>query len=457
MWQCRWYLLCMVGLWTAAAAYAPGATKDTWTLESARAKDSVDRVEASLEVAGKLKVIGDSDKTETLQLNVLANLKYDERSLEVPLSPAATRRAVRYYDQAAASIKIEETATQPTLRSERRLIAVEADPTKATLFSPRGPLTADELDLIDLQANTLLLDRLLPPRPVAVGDSWDHSKELMALLLGLDAVKTAKVQSTLSSTKGGAALAEMSGTVEGAVGGIATQIALRAKYQYHLTLHRVTWFGMVIQEKRAVGHIGSGLDVVARLQIKITPIEQSQHLTAEALDGLALGPTEESTRLEYRSPQGGWRLLNDRRWFVTAGESDRAILRLIDRGEFVAQCNIASMPAADPQKLISLKAFQKDIREGLGDSFGQFVKASQKAGESGYRVLRVVVDGESSELPIRWIYYQVADREGHQMVLVFIVEANLIERLGEADEALVAGVSFRDDTMASKPTPAAPR
>ena len=431
---------------------ANDAAPQKLSFTSSRTEGSFDRVDASLEVSGKLKVLNEKNELQELKLAVLANLGYDERSLLVPISPKAPMRSVRYYDTATAAIEVEGEEVRSDLRDDRRLIAVSAEEGKAVLYSPASPLAADELDLIDLPANTLVLDRLLPAHRVAIGDSWKHSDDLVAILLGLDAVSSSGIESKLASVKDSVALVEMSGSAEGAIHGVSTEIQIRGKYQFDLEAERITWFGLLLQEKRSVGHVGPGLNVVARLQMKIGSIKEVPRLTDAALKELSLDPVEENMWLSYESVAGEWQLLNDRRWFVTTDEAKAAVLRMIDDGEFVAQCNVSSLPRVEVEKLPSLAKFQEGIRTGLGESFGQFLSAKQEANELGYRVFRVVVDGTASELPIQWIYYLVADQTGRQVAMVFVVENELVDRLAGADEQLAAGVHFTDQETALRPT-----
>jgi hypothetical protein len=443
-------LLAMIVL--ASPSMAGDAPQKKLSLTSNRVADSLDRVDASLEVSGKVHVLDEGSELQELKLAVLANLVYDERSLDVPLSPKAPMRSVRHYEHAMAAIEVDNQETHPTLRDDRRLIAVDVDKGKSTLYSPLGPLDHDELDLADIPANTLILDRLLPPYQVAVGESWKQSDELVGLLLGLDAVSSSGVESAVSSVKDSVALVELSGDAQGAIHGVSTEIQVRAKYQFDLLAKRITWFGLLIREKRSVGHVGPGLDIVARLQMKIAPIEESLHLTDGALAGLSLDSSTESSWLAYESVAGEWQLLNDRRWFMTSDDPKAAVFRMIDDGEFVAQCNVSSLPQASVEKLPSLSKFQEDIEAGLGESFGQFISAKQETNDLGYRVFRVVVDGKASEVPIQWIYYLLADKTGRQLTMVFVVEANLIERLAGADEQLAAAAQFVDRTTAARPT-----
>ena len=98
--------------------------------------------------------------------------------------------------------------------------------------------------------------------------------------------------------------------------------------------------------------------------------------------------------------------------------------------------------------MISLEDYQNDVREALGKNFGEFVEAKQSGDAAGYRVLRVVANGvahdKSTEVPIRWIYYHVADEQGRQVALTFTVEQEHLERFAEADRAIVDSLRFAE-------------
>lgn len=424
---------------------------DSYTFRSQRAVGCMDQIEAALDLSGDQKVVEDS-KVQRYKTSVLANLLYHERTLELASDGKLASRSIRYYDKASAAIQVGSEAMKPALRDERRLVGVSIEGEKVVLFSPRGSLTREELDLVDLLGNSLLVDRLLPDKPVRVGDKWEHSRELLTVLLGLDAVSEVDASSTLLTVTDDRARFEMNGRVSGAVGGVTTEIELKAKYHFDRKANRVSWFGLLVKENRSVGHIGPGLEVTARLQMKIVPGSQATSLTDESLVGLPLKPTPELIQLTYESPQGGWMFLHDRQWYVTADDPKQAVLRMVDQGEFVAQCKISSMPNATGTKELTLPAFQEDIKHGLDKSFKQFVEAGQSANEHGYRVYRVVVEGEASDLPIRWIYYYVADKYGRQVVLAFTVEGRLMEAFGKSDERLLSALNLTDAKMAAKPS-----
>lgn len=406
------------------------------------------RVQVSLQVGGDLKLVNDG-KATSLPMSVVARLKYDEllRGLDKQGQPS---RSVRYYDDAQAVIKVDKGGQRPALEADHRLIMADKSPqTSPLLYCPSSALSREELDLIDVPGGSLLVDELLPNEPVAFGDSWKLDDQVLANLLCLDAVSWSEVTSTLGEIKDGKAEIAAAGSLNGAVGGIATEIELKAKYRFDLVHHRVTFLAMLIKEKRAVGHVGPGLDTVAKLLMSITPIRASKFLTREVIAKLPEEPAPEASELGYSAVSGQFRFQYDRRWFLTSDDEKLTILRLLDRGELVAQCNITLLPGTKKSPT-TLAEFQKDVQASLGKSFGQFVHATQSNSQSGYLVYRVVARGEVSQLPIEWIYYLIQELNGRRVTLAFTYEQQLAERFANADRALV-----RQLRITKLPTPTA--
>lgn len=416
-------------------------------LQSGRKPGDIDRVEALLEVGGDLKEVVE-EKVQKMKMSVECNFSYDERTFEVPSGTLDRLRSVRYYDKLDAVIKVEDDVLKPALRPQRQLIGVEIDTLKPTLFSPHGTLTRDELDLIDVLANSLLLDRLLPEKAVAVGEAWKHPTELIVALLGLDAAAQSDVHSALKEVTDAVARMELSGKVEGALGGVSTEIEVKAKYRFDLKSKRVDWLGLLVKEQRNIGHVQRGVDAVARLQIRILPKAHAPRLADAALEDLALKPTAELRQLHHASAESGWQISHDRSWYVIGAHQDLTVMRRIDRGELLAQCNISVLPKIAPDKQVTLAEFQEDVQKALGESFGEFIEAGQWANEADYRVYRVSVRGEASKMPIQWNYYLVTDEHGHRAAFAFTVEEGLVERFGKADEEMVRSFRFLDPTLA---------
>jgi hypothetical protein len=209
---------------------------------------------------------------------------------------------------------------------------------------------------------------------------------------------------------------------------------------------RIDWFALVTKENRGISQVAAGFNVSVRFQMTVAPEDTPPQLAKEKLAGLTLEPTPEVSRLRYESPQSRWQITCDRRWYLNSDDRKNAMLKMIHEGALVGQCNIASLPQRDPATLVSLEEYQDDVRRALGENFGQFVEAKQLGDSAGLRVLRVVanglVHGKSAEVPIRWIYYHVADRQGRQVALTFTVEQEHLEQFAQADRAVVESLRF---------------
>ena len=69
---------------------------------------------------------------------------------------------------------------------------------------------------------------------MAIGDTWTHSADLLAGLLGLDATSDVEVTSRLEQVADGLAKVVLTGSLRGAAAGVGTQIELKAKYNFDL-------------------------------------------------------------------------------------------------------------------------------------------------------------------------------------------------------------------------------
>ncbi len=440
-------------------AWGPLAlAQETYQLQSDRAPNQFDRVEATLQVGGDL-VVSDDPKHTRPKMSVVAKVVYEERLLQTDPNTSLPRRSIRRYDAAEAVIKVENESVRPELPEDRRLIGAATDGTSITLFCPVGPLTRDQLDLVDIVGNSLVLDRLLPEKPVALNASWEHDKEVMGLLLGLDEVVHSDAKSTLVKVTEKSAIAEMSGQVQGTVGGGATTIAMKAKYRFDFRTRRINWFGLAINEQRSAGSILRGVDVVAKMQMELVPAAPSAPLSDAALQGMRLEPDAASTQLVFQPPAGGWRIVHSRDWYVARDENRTAVLGRYVNDEWLVNCTISGMPKLGQGQDVTLQQFQADVQKALGENFGRFLRAAQFASSANHRVFCVEVQGKAktevqgkpTEVPMVWHYYRVADRHGHQVVLAFSIEEPMLPRLEEADKALVESLRFTQAAVAARP------
>lgn len=452
----RWTTRCLL-LSAAAclAGFAPfPAVAEEFDLRAQRPVGAVARVELLLELSGDLKVVHE-EKVKPVPLKVVGTAHYTEVLLEVPATAAGNARSARIYEELSAQLQIDDHRQDSQLRDDRQTIGVEFGDGETTYWNPAGPLTREELDMLDIQGSSLLVDGLLPQAPVSVESTWQHDDALIAALLGLDAVSANGLTSVLKEVTPEAARMEMAGQIQGAIGGVSTEIDVKAKYKFDRQTRRIVWLALLIKESRSIGHVGPGIDTVARLQMKVLPQDELDDSLRQVVSSVRQGSAAEALALGYRSPNGRFQFLYDRQWHVVNDEPELVVLRRVDRGELVAQGNITPLPAGSADNPITLAKFQEDIQKALGMNFQQFAKASERKLPAGRRLYRVVALGVAAELPVQWHYYLVIDEQGRQVSLVFTLEQKLAEDLGDADLQLAATIECLEPPVESAGVPAA--
>ncbi len=429
---------------------ADRAADATYQLRASVATGFHQQVKVVVETVGDLKLNADGSEVKRLPIKVEANLAYVERTLTVA-DNLSTLKVVRHYAEADAKLRLRESDLVHRLRDDRRLVIAEATEKQATTFSPLGPLTREELELIDIPAGSLSLAALLPLRVVKREQSWQQPDWAIARLLGLDLVTQHDVTGKLTEVKDNIAVISLQGKVAGAIGGVTTEIELTGKLNFDLQQKAVTWLALGYKESRAIGHAQPGFEIVGKLRLVAAPIRSATEVNDQALASLPTKAASGSTLIDFTADSAGYALLHDRRWNVMVDRHDVTILRMVDRGDLIAQCNISRLPQLATGQELTLEAFQEDVKKTLGTNFGQIAEATQEAGDGGIRTLRVIVSGNTSDIPIQWTYYHLSDNAGNRASLVFTIEQNLVEKFTQIDRELVAAFRF---TAAKEPTAA---
>lgn len=414
--------------------------------------DSLTHVTIQLDVGGSNVVktesddkSGDEKATEKkLPISVAAKVAYDERRLTDNNAPGESGAivAVRYYDTAEAVIKVADAGRTPTLTDDRRLIALSQAEDRPTIFCPAAPLSREQLDLIDLVGDSFSVDRLLPAKLVAEGDSWANDSKAMGPLLTLDTVAVCEVQSVLDGFNANYAKVRLEGTVQGTADGAATQLDVRGVYLYDRRLHRVTRLNLAVRENRSIGGATPGLDAVAKLQIVIAPLETSAKLDDATVAKIKDQNLVPPRALEFESPTLGFRVKHDRQWYVTAEAREAITLRRVDGSELAAQCTLTSLPSKSEGRQTTLEQFQKDVTYSLGKSFGELVSSREWQNSAGLHCYELVVRGLVEEVPVEWHYYLLAPESGRRMAVTVTIEKAMVDRLANTDRELVESLQL---------------
>lgn len=456
----------------AANATSAFAEETTFLLQPTLQTGDAAVVEIGLEVGGDMLVKDDMATADTdekavkkLPLSVVANLRYEQHLLHWSADTSEIVRALRYYDAATATIKIDGGGMKLTLPEDKRLMLTEVRDARSALNGLWVPLTRDDLDLVRVVGNPLVVDRLLPGGELAEGDSWDHDTETIGELLGMDHVAVCEVRSVVTGEENRQVKLRLAGTVHGTIDGAATEIELRGAYLFHMQFGRITKLNLAIKELRTTGEVTPGLDIVAKLKLQVKPVEVAQHIDERAIataEKLA-GPV--SHELLYLSPDRGLRFRYDTDWYITAEQRELVALRRLQDGTLIAHCNLTTLPARSAGRETTLEGFERDVRRSLGDHLEEVAAATKWTNHAGHTCLGIIANGKVKEVPIQWRYYLIASAGQPQVSLEVTVEHSQVEQFDNADRHIVDSMELIDipadkgvnEKTASKPAMATPK
>jgi hypothetical protein len=424
-----------------------------------QAKDEqVYRVKVGLSVDGRLYPQPGADKALPLKVN--ATLHYLERRLAGTGREAQSLRAARYYQKASASIEAGIQVSNALLGDGRRLIVARGTAEGMELFSPSGPLTYPELELLRVPADSLAVQGLLPDSAVEPAETWKPAPWVLPLLTGIEAVQKSQLSCKLERLTAETATISFQGEITGAILGASAAITLEGTLQYHLRGKYVARVELTQTEKRAVGAVAPGLDLKAQAAFERAVEQNPSRLTGQDLAAVPLEANEASRLLVFDAPDWKMRFYHDRNWHLFHQNSETAVLRLLDKGGLITQCNIKRLPDAEPGRHVSEAAFEADVARALGKSFEQIVQAERLSVREGLFVYRVVAVGATNSrnlknepvtTPMQWNYYLVANADGRQVAIVFSIDPMIAKELRDRDLAIIGGIEFDAGRATIKP------
>ncbi|GAC1474750.1 MAG: hypothetical protein NVSMB9_25730 [Isosphaeraceae bacterium] len=394
---------------------------------------------------------GKEQTPRPLALKVEAQLDFFERWLKVD-DQGQCRRALRKVVRAASAVNGEVRPSAAALRPEVALLVAEPGAEGVVVFSPAGPLKRSELELVQGPGDPLAWSGLLPDREVKVGDRWKIGDPAVKSLTSYDTLIASTLEGILDSVEADVVKAKLVGEVRGSVlGGVGT-MACDGSFTFDRADGRVDGLTLRRAENRRPGPVEEGLDVKSTLTVKRRAAEFNDDPPGTLTPDPATPTASERERLLLDSPDGKYTLRHDRDWHTYWDDPRLVVLKRIEGGRLVAQCNLATGPSAGPGRPQDPSQFRDDVRKGLGSRFTQFLGAGELAGDSadGFRY-KVGVQGRQGDLGIIWYYYLVASPAGDQILATFTLVESQAKAFGDEDEALIGSLRWKDQGAVRNP------
>ena len=315
-------------------------------------------------------------------------------------------------------------------------------------FAPAGALTREELDLVTEQFNPQCLAGLLPNKQVNVGDTWSIAPAAAQCAGQFDAlIKSDKSGLTgkLTAAAGGQATFTVEGTLEGIESGAKVTLTVNATGTFDVAASRVTELTWKQKDDREQGPVAPASQVEATVTLKREPLP----LPPKELDDLALAPVPKNdvpaalTLLRHTDPKGRYEFLYARDWHVTGLTDQHLILRLLEKGEFVAQATVLSWKKVDAGKHTPAAEFKRAVGDSPGWAVSRVIEDAETTAPDGRWVYRLAAEGKMGELPVVQTFHLVAGAQGEQVALTFTMRPDKAKAVGARDRELVNAVTFR--------------
>ncbi len=425
-----------------AAALAAPAPGQMVTLAEAVKPGDCAKYAVGLTVAGKMILTQDGQKNE-LKLAAAARHQFSERVLAVDGGMA--KKTLRSYETAEAKAAAGPNEIARTLAADRRLVVARRSADGLFCYSPAGPLTREELDTVAEHFNPHCLAGLLPGKAVAVGDTWRLDAAATQAAGQFDELAKNDLAGKLDKVEGGKAQFSITGSAEGTENGAKVKLAVSAAGTFDVASARVVALTWKQADERGDGPVNPASQVeatvtLAREVLADAPKELDDAAAAAVpKDDAPLGPL---AHLRYADPKGRYSLLHPREWHVTGQTDTHLILRLLEKGEFIAQATVTQWKKAAPGS----HAAVADFKRTLADIPGWVPKGGLDDGEvptaPGHWLYRVAAQGEMDGLPVVQAFHLLAGPQGDQLVVTFTATPEKQRAVGTRDLGLVNAIDF---------------
>jgi hypothetical protein len=429
----------VAGAVLALLAAVPAGRAQTHSLAEAVKPGDCFRYGIEMKLSGTMRVPKE-EKVVPIPLTAGASHSFTERVLAVGKG-GLPEKSARVYESAKAVIGVGGDKSERSLRPERRLLVAARDKDQGLLYCPAGPLSRAELELTSEHFDTLALTGLLPGKGVKVGETWELSNAVAQAVCNLE-VTTQKLTGKLEKAEGGVVVFSVSGAVSGVEHGALVKLKVEATGQFDVKAKRLVALEWKQKDERDQGPVNPATAVESTVTLKREAVAQPATLSDVALvsvpDGLT--PPGRLLNLEYRDAKDRFVLLHAREWQLVGDTGDHVVLRLLDRGDFVAQVTVTPWTKAKKGEHLSAEDFKTAMHNTSGWRPEKLLQEGEVPSGDKRWIYRLSVLGVLDGVNVLQNFYLVASPEGDQVVLAFTLTPKQADKLGSRDLSLAASV-----------------
>lgn len=278
------------------------------------------RVQTRVDLTGDLQIPVDKDKPpQKVKMVGRSTIDYDERVLAAD-GNNVEKKSIRHYRNIDFRRTVGDRPQEISLRPEvRRLVLMKKGHAKVP-FSPDGPLTWNEIDMLRTDIFIPELGGLLPGRAVKPGDIWAVRESTIVELTDMEKIErgTLNAKFETEETIGGRRVAHI--TLRGELTGInedgPNRQRINGRMYFDLKGEFISYLSingeshMLDKDGMINGRIAGEYVMVRRMS------PNNEYLSDAALARIATDPNAENTLLLFEEPDLGVKLLHPRRWRI---------------------------------------------------------------------------------------------------------------------------------------------
>lgn len=433
-----------IGGWCVlvVACSAVGARAENYLLSETPRVGDCFRWTMETNLAGNLKV---TREEKQIPLKIVAKNEHQFVEKTLALDKGLGRKSARRYSKAVAHADVDGDKALRTLSETRQLIVAQRNGEALLCYSPTGPLTRSELEVVAEHFDTQHLVALLPGKEVSIGDSWKISNLSAQALCLFDGLLSQELAVTLKEVTDGHAVLTVAGTAKGVEHGALATLTINATLHYELLKKRIVRIEWKQKDQRDQGPITPAAEVESTTSIKRDFLdEEPKELSRAALIGV---PEEDDPpgvvkQLTHRDSKDRYQFVYGREWHIVAQTDHHLVLRLMERGDFVAQATVTMWKNAGAGKHLSVEEFQQLVSKSAGWQMEQVVDHGNVAGEGDRWAYRISAKGDLDGIKVIQNFFIVAAPTGEQVILTFTMKPANAARVGTRDLAIVNGIEL---------------
>jgi hypothetical protein len=423
------------------------------------AKDKSFRVELRMNLTGQI-TVRQGGKDILYKQSAQAQHDYLERLLETG-SVGLFDKAARIYEKADAQITITPVGdvknvdqSTRTLRRDRNFMIVQRQNDQVTAYSPEGTLFPEEAELTE-HIDTLAISGLLPGKKVNVGETWKLSNAAAQALCDLDGLVSHDLVGKLEKIDGDRAQLSVTGTAQGIDLGAGAKLKVQATAAFDIKERCLVFMEWKQSDDRAQGPVSPALTADVVTTMKRTVIEQPKELHNFALvPKLAKTPI---TEISHVDAKGRYEFQCPRDWHLVGRTDNHLVLRLLERGDFLAQATVAPWKKTEPGKHMSAEEFKALMQQAPGWQQEKWLSKDDKAEMLNgvlpeYKIVRVQALGQHEGVDAVQYGYLVAGPQGEQTIVTFIMTPNQAPKLEGRDLTIVRSLTYPGAAAPSTPS-----